>query len=88
MFENVNSNINLSQNKVTSLKRECHKPPSLYLVPKHVNQQTSNRNGFVIVYCSVPKLCATPWTVALQASLPFTISTSLVRFMSVESVML
>ena len=56
MFENVNSNMNLSQNKVTSLKRECHKPPSLYLVPKHVNKQTSSdRNGFVITSCSVTK---------------------------------
>ena len=88
MFENVNSNINLSQNKVTSLKRECHKPPSLYLVPKHVNKQTfSDKNGFVITCCSVTKLCATPWTAALQASLPFTISWSLLRFMSIESVM-
>ena len=88
MFENVNRNINLSQNKVTSLKRECHKPPSLYLVPKHVNKQTfSNRNGFVVVCCSVTKSCTTPWTVALQASLPFTVSWSLLRFMSIESVM-
>ena len=89
MFENVNRNINLSQNKVTSLKRECYKPPSLYLVPKHVNKQTfSNRNGFVVVCYSVTKSCATPWTVALQASLPFTVSWSLLRFMSIESVML
>ena len=33
-------------------------------------------------------LFATPWTVALQASLTFTISRSLLKFMSIESVML
>ena len=32
-------------------------------------------------------MCATPWTAALQASLPVTISWSLLRFMSIESVM-
>ena len=33
------------------------------------------------------QLCATPWTVACQAYLSFTISQSLLRFMSIESVM-
>ena len=33
------------------------------------------------------RLIATPWTAALQASLSFTISWSLLRFMSIESVM-
>ena len=39
--------------------------------------------------CPVTKSClfATPWTVARQASLSFAISRSLLRFMSVESVM-
>ena len=40
--------------------------------------------------CSVTKLCQlfeTPWTVARQASLSFTISWSLLKLMSVESVM-
>ena len=40
--------------------------------------------------CSVAKLCltlATPWTAARQASLSFTISQSLFRLMSIESVM-
>ena len=35
----------------------------------------------------VSKLFVTPWTVALQASLSFTISRTLLKFMSVESVM-
>ena len=42
--------------------------------------------------CSVPKSCLTllrpPWTVALQASLSFSISQSLFKLMSTESVML
>ena len=33
------------------------------------------------------QLFVTPWTVALQASLSFTISQSLLKFMSIESVM-
>ena len=40
--------------------------------------------------CSVPQLCrlfVTPWTVALQASLSFTISQSLLKLMSIESMM-
>ena len=40
--------------------------------------------------CSVTKSCPTlchPWTAACQASLSFTISQSLLRFMSMESVM-
>ena len=41
-------------------------------------------------HCSVAKLCltfATPWTVACQASLFFTIFWSLLKLMSIESVM-
>ena len=40
--------------------------------------------------CSVAQLCrlfATPWTSACQVSLSFTISQSLLKFMSIESVM-
>ena len=36
---------------------------------------------------SLVRLFVTPWTVALQASLSFTISWSLLKFMSIESVM-
>ena len=43
-----------------------------------------------ILCCSVaqsyPTLCE-PWTAALQASLPFTISGSLLKLMSIKSVM-
>ena len=40
--------------------------------------------------CSVAQLClfVTPWTAAHQASLSFTISRSLLKLMSIESVML
>ena len=37
--------------------------------------------------CSVAKSCPTPWTTAHQASLSFTISRSLLKLMSIESVM-
>ena len=43
---------------------------------------------FVVVQSlSCVQLFATPWTAALQASLSFTISWSLLRLMSIESVM-
>ena len=44
---------------------------------KHVGVQSLNR----------ARLFATPWTVALQAPLPFTISPSLLKLMSTESVL-
>ena len=37
---------------------------------------------------SCVRLCATPWTAARQVSLSFTISQSLLKLMSIESVML
>ena len=42
---------------------------------------------FVVQSLSHVPLFATPWTVALQASLTFTISWSLLRLMAIESVM-
>ena len=50
---------------------------------------TSNEYAFCFS-CLVIKLCpvfATPWTPACQASLSFTISQSLLKLMSIESVM-
>ena len=41
----------------------------------------------VVQWLSCVRLFATPWTAVLQASLPFTISHSLLRLMSIESVM-
>ena len=45
--------------------------------------------GFYIVVKSLRRvqLSMTPWTAASQASLPFTISRSLLKLMSIESVM-
>jgi len=45
---------------------------------------------FIYYCCSVTQLCplfVTPWTAASQASLSFTISQSLLKFISIESVM-
>ena len=41
----------------------------------------------VVQLLSCVRLSATPWTAALQASLSFTISQSLLKLMSIESVM-
>ena len=43
--------------------------------------------GTVVVQLSCIRLFVTPWTVAHQASLSFTISWSLLKIMSIESVM-
>ena len=44
--------------------------------------------NIIVVQClSHVRLFTTPWTAALQASLSFTISQSLLKFMSTESVM-
>ena len=42
---------------------------------------------FIVQWLSRIRLCATPWTAAQQASLSFTISRSLRKLMSIESVM-
>ena len=41
----------------------------------------------VVQSLSLVRLFVTPWTVAIQASLSFTISWSLLKFMSIESMM-
>ena len=47
-----------------------------------------NKQKLVVIYSlNCVRLFVTPWTVALQASLSFTISRSLLRLMSTESVM-
>ena len=44
--------------------------------------------GFTVVHLiSCVRLCETPWTAAHQASLFFTVSQSLLKLMSIESVM-
>ena len=64
-------------------------PLGLYLAVELLGHIT-----LCLTYCScsspVPQLCltfTTPWTAARQASLPFTISQSLLKLMSIESVM-
>ena len=59
------------------------KPPECMKGPHHPYQ------SFVAVVqlLTCVRLFATPWTTALQASMPFTISQSLLKLMSIESVM-
>ena len=45
-------------------------------------------NVVVVLLLSHVQLFATPWTAARQASLPFIFSQSLLKLMSIESVML
>ena len=55
--------------------------------PWAVSQPQLSRPLAVVQWLSRVRLLATPWTWARQASLSFTISGSLLRFMSIESVM-
>ena len=59
------------------------KPPQCTEGPHHPYQ------SFVAIVqlLSCVRLFATPWTTALQASMPFTISQSLLKLMSIGSVM-
>ena len=50
-------------------------------------QPAETAENVVVPLLSRVRLFATPWTAALQASLSFTISWSLLKLMSVESVM-
>ena len=50
------------------------------------NIQVSGTMSCCCVVANCIWLCAAPWTVALQASLSFTISQSLLKLMSIESV--
>ena len=52
------------------------------------NHASSPVDSIVVQSLSQVLLIATPWTAALQTSLSFTISQSLLKFMSIESVML
>ena len=51
------------------------------------NSCSTSYPNVVVQSLSCVWLFATPWTAARQASLPFTISQSLLKFMSIESVM-
>ena len=60
-----------------------------YLDTNWVISSTKHSLTVVVVqYLSTVQLFVTPWTAACQASLSFTTSCSLSRFMSIESVML
>ena len=71
----------LYQDSKPCFHSQCHqffsKPPSLPLVIVTVTVQP----------LSHVQLCVTPWTAAYQASLSFTISWSMLKLMSIESVM-
>ena len=54
---------------------------------QHMNFQEHNSIYFVVQLLSRVWLFVTPWTAACQASLSFTISWSLLKLMSIESVM-
>ena len=66
------------------------KPTYHYIILYLVEMKAKNKDTFCSVHFQSLRhvwLFATPWTAACQASLSFTISWSLLQFMSTESVM-
>ena len=68
------------------------KPSAFYITRNYIVQNyysLHNDNSVVVLQSlSQVQVFETPWTAARQASLPFTISQSLLKLMSIESVML
>ena len=80
--------------KITkSVNLKCFLHNNNKLVSSEVNDVLPNLTVAIISQCIVFQLLshvclfATPWTAAHQASLSFTISQSLLKLMSIESVM-
>ena len=59
-----------------------------HLDTKARTRALSGRSHFVVQSLSCSQFFVTSWTAALQAPLPFTVSWSLLKFISIESVML
>ena len=59
-----------------------------HLDTKARTRALSGRSHFVVQSLSCSRFFVTSWTAALQAPLPFTVSWSLLKFISIESVML
>ena len=66
-----------------------HLVPLMFLLFNHLPPREAQNTGlaFLFLLLSHVRLFATPWTAAHQASLSFTISWSLLKLMSIESVM-
>ena len=65
--------------------RRHPKPESL--LHRFLEKEPATNTAAVVQLLSCARLFVTPWTAALQASLSFTISWSLLKLMSIESVM-
>ena len=79
--------------KIANITIAADVPSCLYSVSpypsgNHFSDFECHRLGFVVQSLSCVWLLATPWTAACQPSMSFTISWSLLKFMSIESMML
>ena len=83
----------MDHNKLWKILKEMGIPDHLTCLLRNLyaGQEVTVRTGHGTISSvqslSRVQLFATPWTAAHQASLPFTISWSLFKFMSIESVM-
>ena len=81
------SGISCLRKSLTNAKSQAICPHVQWCVPSLRNRQRNKCALVVVQSLSCFQLFATPWTAARQASLSFTISHSLLRLMSTESVM-
>ena len=78
----------------TPTERQCSRCSALKSANSFINIMSFNQQGnyaqnvVVVQLLSCVRLFVTPWPAARQASLSFTISQSLLKLMSIESVML
>ena len=88
MFQNQVSPVSLIIGKHIHKCGTCVCVFTLIEIPRQTNRARAFESVVVVHSLSCVQLLATTWTAARQAPLSFTVSQSLLRFMSIESVML
>ena len=88
MFQNQVSPVSLIIGKHIHKCGACVCVFTLIEIPRQTNRARAFESVVVVHSLSCVQLLATTWTAARQAPLSFTVSQSLLRFMSIESVML
>ena len=78
-----------SQNTLQPFKMILSIKLTIFVISREMGEKAEYKCTYIVVFqlLSCVQLFVTPWTAAHQASLSFTISQSLLKLMSIESVM-
>ena len=78
-----------SQNTLQPFKMILSIKLTIFVISREMGEKAEYKCTYIVVFqlLSCVRLFVTPWTAAHQASLSFTISQSLLKLMSIESVM-